>query len=128
MGASGTGAGGLGGQAGPTPRSWRAAKESFVSDAWCGAVGGRAVRSPTPDPRGGTLLERDTNDPATQESRYANLEGVSELAGVNQTAEAVARRCWEKLLPSLRHGGPSSLAVSVWGSPDVYAARRHPLN
>ena len=58
-------------------------------------------------------MKRDTDDPARQESHYTDLEEVSELAGVNTTAEAVARHCWEKLVPSLRNGGLSSLAVRV---------------
>ena len=57
-----------------------------------------------------------------------DLEEVSGLAGVSTTAEAVARHCWERLVPSLRDGGLSSLAVRVWGPPDVYAARQDPLD
>ena len=74
-------------------------------------------------------MKRDTDDPARQESHYTNLEGVSELAGVNTTVdEAVARHCRKRLVPSLRDRCLSSLAVRVWGSPDVYAARRDPLD
>ncbi len=59
---------------------------------------------------------------------YRDLGEVPALAGVNTTAEAVARRCWEKLAPSLRGRGlDSSLTVSIRESADVYAAREDPL-
>ncbi len=45
------------------------------------------------------------------------------LAGVNTTAEAVARYCWETLAPSLTGVGLTSLLVRVWESPCAYAAR-----
>ncbi len=58
---------------------------------------------------------------------YRDLAEVPDLAGVNTTAEAVARHCWEKLAPSLRGRGLDSLTVRIWESPDVYAAREDPL-
>ena len=54
---------------------------------------------------------------------YRDLGEVAGLAGVNTTAEAVARHCWEALAPGLRGRGLVSLLVRVWESPQVYAAR-----
>lgn len=54
---------------------------------------------------------------------YRDLADVPDLAGVNTTAEAVARYCWEALAPGLRRQGLTSLLVRVWESPHVYAAR-----
>ena len=59
---------------------------------------------------------------------YRDLGAVPDLAGVNTTAEAVARYCWEKLAPPLRGEGLDSLVVRVWESPEVYAARDDPLD
>jgi 6-pyruvoyltetrahydropterin/6-carboxytetrahydropterin synthase len=50
------------------------------------------------------------------------------LTGVNTTAEAVADYCWERLAPSLRDHGLDSLAVRIWESRDVYAAREDALD
>ena len=58
---------------------------------------------------------------------YRDLGEVPDLAGVNTTAEAVARYCWEKLAPHLRGVGLDTLVVRVWESPEVYAAREDPL-
>lgn len=58
---------------------------------------------------------------------YRDLAEVPGLAGVNTTAEAVARYCWDQLAPSLRGHGLSSLSVRVWESPQAYAARDEPL-
>jgi 6-pyruvoyltetrahydropterin/6-carboxytetrahydropterin synthase len=58
---------------------------------------------------------------------YRDLNDVSDLAGVNTTAEAVANYCWEKLAPPLRGRGLDSLTVRVWESPQVYAAREDGL-
>ena len=58
---------------------------------------------------------------------YRDLGEVPDLAGVNTTAEAVARHCWERLAPSLRGVGLDTLVVRVWESPEVYAAREDPL-
>jgi 6-pyruvoyltetrahydropterin/6-carboxytetrahydropterin synthase len=54
---------------------------------------------------------------------YRDLGEVPGLAGVNTTAEAVARHCWEALAGPLRDAGLTSLLVRVWESPQVYAAR-----
>ena len=54
---------------------------------------------------------------------YRDLAEVAGLAGVNTTAEAVARHCWETLAARLRGEGLSSLLVRVWESPRAYAAR-----
>lgn len=53
---------------------------------------------------------------------YRDLAEVPDLAGVNTTAEMVARHCWEALAPTLRGKSLSSLLVRVWESPLVYAA------
>ena len=58
---------------------------------------------------------------------YRDLNEVPALAGVNTTAEAVARYCWERLAPPLRGVGLDTLVVRVWESPEVYAAREDPL-
>jgi 6-pyruvoyltetrahydropterin/6-carboxytetrahydropterin synthase len=58
---------------------------------------------------------------------YRDLNDVSDLAGVNTTAEAVADYCWEKLAPPLRGESLASLTVRVWESPQVYAAREDSL-
>lgn len=54
---------------------------------------------------------------------YRDLDTVPGLAGVNTTAEAVARFCWDQLAPPLREAGLASLLARVWESPQVYAAR-----
>jgi 6-pyruvoyltetrahydropterin/6-carboxytetrahydropterin synthase len=54
---------------------------------------------------------------------YRDLDEVPDLAGVNTTAEAVAGYCWEKLAPPLRGRDLDSLAVRIWESPQIYAAR-----
>ena len=59
---------------------------------------------------------------------YRDLDEVPDLAGVNTTAESVARYCWERLAPPLRDEGLDSLVVRVWESPEVYAAREDPLD
>ena len=59
---------------------------------------------------------------------YRDLGEVPELAGVNTTAEAVARYCWERLAPPLRGAGLDSLVVRVWESSEVYAAREDSLD
>jgi len=58
---------------------------------------------------------------------YRDLAEAPGLAGVNTTAEAVARFCWDQLAPPLRGQGLSSLLVRVWESPQAYAARDEPL-
>lgn len=59
---------------------------------------------------------------------YRDLDEVEGLAGTNTTAEAVARFCWESLAPPLRGEGLDSLAVRIWESPEVYAARDEKLS
>ena len=54
---------------------------------------------------------------------YRDLGEAPGLEGVNTTAEAVARYCWEELAPDLRGEGLDSLAVRIWESPEIYAAR-----
>jgi len=58
---------------------------------------------------------------------YRDLNEVPGLADVNTTAEAVADYCWEMLAATLRDRGLDSLAVRIWESPDVYAAREDAL-
>jgi 6-pyruvoyltetrahydropterin/6-carboxytetrahydropterin synthase len=58
---------------------------------------------------------------------YRDLNEVSDLAGVNTTAEAMARYCWDKLSLPLRDQGLDSLAVRIWESPQIYAAREDAL-
>ena len=58
---------------------------------------------------------------------YRDLDEVPDLAGVNTTAEEVAGYCWEKLAPPLRGRDLDSLAVRIWESPRVYAAREDRL-
>lgn len=58
---------------------------------------------------------------------YRDLADVPGLTGVNTTAEAVARHCWETLAAALRGQGLASLLVRVWESPVAYAARDEAL-
>ena len=58
---------------------------------------------------------------------YRDLNDVPGLKDVNTTAEAVARYCWDELAPPLRGQGLDSLAVRIWESPQVYAAREGSL-
>ena len=80
----------------------------------------------------GTLYDIGALRPAVEKLvaslDYRNLGEVPGLAGVNTTAEAVARYCWERLAPPLRGEGLDSLVVRVWESPEVYAAREDPLD
>jgi 6-pyruvoyltetrahydropterin/6-carboxytetrahydropterin synthase len=75
----------------------------------------------------GTLYDigalRPAVDGLAASLHYRDLNDVPGLEGVNTTAEAVADFCWERLAPPLRGLGLDSLAVRVWESPDVYAAR-----
>lgn len=54
---------------------------------------------------------------------YRNLDEVDGLAGKNTTAEVVADYLWERIAPSLRDGGLSTLTVRVWENQNAYAAR-----
>ncbi len=58
---------------------------------------------------------------------YRDLGDVPGLAGVNTTAEVVARYCWDRLASSLSGQGLDSLTVRIWESPQVYAAREEEL-
>ena len=75
----------------------------------------------------GTLYDigqlRELVDTLASALHYRDLGEVPGLAGVNTTAEAVAHFCWERLAPPLRGQGLDSLAVRIWESPQVYAAR-----
>lgn len=75
----------------------------------------------------GTLYDVGELRPAVEELaaslHYRNLDEVPGLKGKNTTAETVASYCWEELAPALCGGGLLSLAVRVWESPQVYAAR-----
>jgi len=66
-------------------------------------------------------------DALTAVLHYRDLGDVPGLAGVNTTAEAVAGYCWEQLAPALRGQGLTTLRVSVWESPQAYAAREEEL-
>lgn len=59
---------------------------------------------------------------------YQNLDEVPGLEGVNTTAEAMARYCWDELAPDLRNQELDSLTVRIWESPEVYAAREDHLD
>jgi 6-pyruvoyltetrahydropterin/6-carboxytetrahydropterin synthase len=80
----------------------------------------------------GTLYDIGLLRPAVEDLasslHYRDLDEVPDLAGVNTTAESVARYCWERLAPPLRDEGLDSLVVRVWESPEVYAAREDPLD
>jgi 6-pyruvoyltetrahydropterin/6-carboxytetrahydropterin synthase len=75
----------------------------------------------------GTLLDigelRETVEGVAAALNYRDLDEVPGLAGSNTTAEVVAGFCWERISPSLQGRGLDSLAVRVWESPQVYAAR-----
>jgi 6-pyruvoyltetrahydropterin/6-carboxytetrahydropterin synthase len=79
----------------------------------------------------GTLYDIGELRPAVDELatslHYRDLNDVPDLASVNTTAEAVADYCWEKLAPPLRGRSLASLAVRIWESPQVYAAREGSL-
>jgi 6-pyruvoyltetrahydropterin/6-carboxytetrahydropterin synthase len=80
----------------------------------------------------GTLYDigalRPAVDGLAASLHYRDLDDVPGLAGTNTTAEAVARYCWEELAPPLRGKGLASLAVRIWESPQVYAARDEGLS
>jgi 6-pyruvoyltetrahydropterin/6-carboxytetrahydropterin synthase len=80
----------------------------------------------------GTLYDIGLLRPVVEELaaslHYRDLNDVPDLADVNTTAEAVARYCWDELAPPLRGQGLDSLAVRIWESPQVYAAREESLD
>ncbi|MEK6287775.1 MAG: 6-carboxytetrahydropterin synthase [Acidobacteriota bacterium] len=55
---------------------------------------------------------------------YRNLNEVAELAGMNTTAEVVARYIFKKLAPVLRTAGIEGLKVTVWESSSSFASYR----
>ncbi len=79
----------------------------------------------------GTLYDIGRLRPAVEELagslHYRDLGDVPGLKGVNTTAEAVARYCWDRLAPSLNGQDLDSLVVRIWESPQVYAAREDKL-
>ncbi len=79
----------------------------------------------------GTLYDigwlREAVEELAASLHYRDLNDVPDLAGVNTTAEAVARYCWDRLAPPLRGQGLDSLTVRIWESPQVYAACEDPL-
>jgi 6-pyruvoyltetrahydropterin/6-carboxytetrahydropterin synthase len=79
----------------------------------------------------GTLFDigqlREAVDALAASLHYRDLADVPGLAGVNTTAEALASHCWELLAVGLRGHGLASLAVRVWESPQVWAAREDAL-
>ena len=79
----------------------------------------------------GTLYDigllRATVEELAASLHYRDLNEVPDLAGMNTTAEAVARYCWDKLALSLNGQGLDSLTVRIWESPQIYAAREEGL-
>lgn len=75
----------------------------------------------------GTLYDIGSLKPAVENLaaslHYRDLNEAPGFEGVNTTAEAVADYCWEQLAPSLQGQGLETLAVRIWESPEVYAAR-----
>jgi 6-pyruvoyltetrahydropterin/6-carboxytetrahydropterin synthase len=75
----------------------------------------------------GTLFDigelRGAVDGLAASLHYRDLDEVPGLSDANTTAENVASFCWEQLAPGLRGHGLDSLAVCIWESPEVYAAR-----
>jgi 6-pyruvoyltetrahydropterin/6-carboxytetrahydropterin synthase len=71
---------------------------------------------------------KDAVDDLVSSLTYRDLAEVPGLEGVNTTAEAVARYCWETLAATLSGAGLTSLTVRVWESPQAYAARDDVLN
>ena len=67
------------------------------------------------------LLRRDLRA-ALDELHYRNLNEVAAFAGANTTAETVARFIFRRMEPPLRDGSATSLKVTVWESPSVFAA------
>ena len=61
---------------------------------------------------------------ALEEMHYRNLNDLAALSEVNTTAEMVARHIFTRLEPPLRASGVTSLKVTVWESPSVFASFR----
>jgi 6-pyruvoyltetrahydropterin/6-carboxytetrahydropterin synthase len=70
---------------------------------------------------------REAVDAVAASLHYRDLAEVAGLEGVNTTAEALARHCWDALAGGLAAHGLSSLLVRIWESPQVYAARDEAL-
>lgn len=79
----------------------------------------------------GTLVDivrvQDALAAATGALHYRTLEDLPALAGLNTTAETVARYLFDQVAPSLLDQGLMSLAVRVWESPAAWAAYEGPL-
>ena len=73
------------------------------------------------------VLRTAVEDLATS-LHYRDLDEIPGLSDTNTTAEAVAHYCWERLAPPLRGQDLDSLAVRIWESPQVYAARDDSLD
>lgn len=58
---------------------------------------------------------------------YQDLNEVPALQGVNTTAEAMARFCWQELAEAFQDQGLCSLAIRLWESPRVFAGYRAAL-
>lgn len=75
----------------------------------------------------GTLYDvgrlREVVEELAASLHFRDLNDVPGLAGINTTAEVVARYCWDELAPALYGRGLDSLTVRIWESPQVYAAR-----
>jgi 6-pyruvoyltetrahydropterin/6-carboxytetrahydropterin synthase len=59
-----------------------------------------------------------------EEMHYRNLNDLAELAGINTTAEMVARYIFKRIEPPLRAASLAGLKVTVWESPAVFASYR----
>ncbi len=75
----------------------------------------------------GTLMDigelREAVDGVAASLHFRDLDEAPGLAGMNTTAENVAKFCWETLAPGLQNRDLTSLTVRIWESQDVYAAR-----
>lgn len=80
----------------------------------------------------GTLYNIGKLRPAVEELagslHYRDLNEVPGLENTNTTAENVAGYCWNSLAPGLNEQNLDSLAVRIWESPEVYAARDERLD
>lgn len=80
----------------------------------------------------GTLYNIGKLRPAVEELagslHYRDLNEVPGLENTNTTAENIADYCWNSLAPDLKNQNLDSLAVRIWESPEVYAARDERLD
>jgi 6-pyruvoyltetrahydropterin/6-carboxytetrahydropterin synthase len=58
------------------------------------------------------------------ELHYRNLNELPALAGINTTAETVARHIFNQLLPDIRRAGLTVMKVTVWESSAAFASYR----